>query len=621
MVSTLNSPKTLKSETSFPMAIPSSSPDWSVPSINSCRKPHKVIFTQTCKNLHFLPLPCFNIPVFHVNSSSCPSPIIEEESSTNSPVIPLDLRLEDTQHYPIPDHSDKLNDFLCGVLRDPKSEELAYEYYKKAKEKQEFRPKRPMLKLLIRYLIQSEKWGLVLPVADDFKKYSVLPDSYTFSTLVSSCIRARKFKIVEGLLEISISDSKIAVLAFDSAMKGYNKLHMYGSTLSVHEKMKLAGIPLDSGCYFQTMKARHKLGDAERVVEMFNEFESRKIDSKPMILSQMYKILCESLGRSGQVFEALEYFRDMKKKGILEDSSMYSSLICSLVNIREVKLAEELYKEAQEKRMLKDPETFLKLVLIYMEEGQMEKTVEIVKEMKGTAKLKVSDCIFCAVVNGFSKRRGFDAAVKVYEELKYDGCEPGQVTYASVINAYCRVGLYSKAEVVFFEMEAKGFDKCVVAYSSIIWMYGKTGRPRDAMRLVAKMKLKGCQPNTWIYNSLVDMHGRAKDLRRVEKLWKEMKRRKVAPDKVTYTSIISAYSKSKEYEMCVRFFHEYRINGGVIDGAIAGIMVGVFSKISRIDELLKLLRDMKSEGAPIDERLYVSATNAMVAKELRGKVT
>ncbi|KAB5544928.1 hypothetical protein DKX38_013040 [Salix brachista] len=426
------------------MAIPSSSPDWSVPSINSCRKPHKIIFTQTCKTLHFLPLPCFNIPVFHLNSSSCPSPIIEEESSTNSPVIQLDLRLESPQHYPIPDHSDKLNDFLCGLLRDPK------------------------------YLIQSEKWGVVLSLADDFKRYNVLPDSYTFSALVSSCVRARKFKIVEGLLEIFISDSKIAVLAFDSAMKGYNKLHMYGSTLSVHEKMKLAGIPLDSGCYFQIMKAHHKLGDAERVVEMFTEFESRKLDSKPMIVSQIYKILCESLGRSGQAVEALEHFRDMRKKAILEDSSVYSSLICSLIHVREVKLAEELYKEAQEKRMLKDPETFLKLVLIYMEEGQMEKTIEIVKGMKGTAKLKVSDCIFCAIVNGFSKRRGFDAAVKVYEELKSDGCEPGQVTFASVINAYCRVGLYSKAENAFFEMEKKGFDKCVVAYSSIISMYGKT---------------------------------------------------------------------------------------------------------------------------------------------------
>jgi pentatricopeptide repeat protein len=521
------------------------------------------------------------------------------------------LKLEDTQHYPIPDHPDKLNDFLCGVLQDPKSEELAYEYYKKAKEKPEFRPQRPVLKLLIRYLIQSDKWGLVLSLADDFKKYNVFPDSFTFSTLVSSCIRARRFKIVENLLENFKSDSKIAVLAFDSAMKGYNKLHMYGSTISVHEKMILAGIPLDSRCYCQIMKAYYKLGDAEKVVALFNEFESRKLDSKPMILRQIFKILCLSLGRSGRAFQALEYSRDMRKKGILEDSSIYSSLICSFANIREVEVAEELFKEALEKRMLRDPEIVLRLVLMYIEEGQMEKTIEIVKVMKGTANLKVSDCIFCAIVNGFSKRRGFSAAVKVYEELKYDGCDPGQVTYASVINAYCRAGLYSKAEMVFSEMEEKGFDKCVVAYSSMISMYGKTGRARDATRLVAKMKLKGCEPNVWIYNSLLDMHGRAKNLRQVEKLWKEMKRRKVAPDKVTYSSVISAYNKSKEYEMCVRYYHEYRINGGVIDGAMAGIMAGVFSKISRIDELVKLLRDMKSEGTPIDERLYRSATNAM----------
>jgi pentatricopeptide repeat protein len=521
------------------------------------------------------------------------------------------LKLEDTQRYPIPDHPDKLNDFLCGVLQDPKSGELAYEYYKKAKEKPEFRPQRPVLKLLIRYLIQSDKWGLVLSLADDFKKYNVFPDSFTFSTLVSSCIRARRFKIVENLLENFKSDSKIAVLAFDSAMKGYNKLHMYGSTISVHEKMILAGIPLDSRCYCQIMKAYYKLGDAEKVVALFNEFESRKLDSKPMILRQIYKILCLSLGRSGQAFQALEYSRDMRKKGILEDSSIYSSLICSFANIREVEVAEELFKEALEKRMLRDPEIVLRLVLMYIEEGQMEKTIEIVKVMKGTANLKVSDCIFCAIVNGFSKRRGFSAAVKVYEELKYDGCDPGQVTYASVINAYCRAGLYSKAEMVFSEMEEKGFDKCVVAYSSMISMYGKTGRARDATRLVAKMKLKGCEPNVWIYNSLLDMHGRAKNLRQVEKLWKEMKRRKVAPDKVTYSSVISAYNKSKEYEMCVRYYHEYRINGGVIDGAMAGIMAGVFSKISRIDELVKLLRDMKSEGTAIDERLYRSATNAM----------
>ena len=134
------------------------------------------------------------------------------------------------------------------------------------------------------------------------------------------------------------------------------------------------------------------------------------------------------------------------------------------------------------------------------------------------------------------------------------------------------------------------------------------------MRLLAKMKERGCEPNVWIYNSLMKMHGTANNLRQVEKLWKEIKRRKVAPDKVSYTSVncvINAYSKAKEFETCLRYYNEFRINGGEIDKVMAGIMVGVFSRSSRIDELVKLLRDMKSEGTRLDGRLYRSSMNAL----------
>ncbi|XP_020535007.2 pentatricopeptide repeat-containing protein At5g13770, chloroplastic [Jatropha curcas] len=595
---------------SFPMAI-SNSPDWSVASIYSCRKPYNnkiIIFTPSCKTLPFLTLAISKFSLFRTLSSSCPSPILENPS-TNFPLTQLDLKTQDSQEYKVPD-SENLNDFLCRILQDPRTENLAYEYYKKAKESQEFTPEKSMLKLLIRYSIKSKNWDFILSVLDDFRKYNVFPDSYTCSKLVSSCIKARKFRIVESLLEIFKSHSKIAVLAFDSAMKGYNKLHMYGSTIPVYEKMKLAGIFMDSGGYCQIMKAYQKIGDTERVLALFNEFESRKFENSRTSLIQIYRILCESLGKSGRAFEALEYFRDMGKKGIFGDSRIYSSLICSFASIREINVAEDLFKEAEKNKMLRDPEIFLKLILMYVEEGLIEEILEIVKAMK-RVKMRMSDCIFCAIVNGFARRRGFRAAVRVYEELKSDDCEPGQVTYASIINAYCRVGLYSKAEIVFLEMQEKGFDKCVVAYSSIIAMYGKTGRLRDAMRLVAKMKVNGCEPNVWIYNSLLDMHGRVKNLRQVEKLWKEMKRRKIAPDKVTYTSVISAYNKVKEFDTCVSYYHEYRINGGAIDKAMAGIMVGVFSKIGRIDELLRLLHDMKIEGTPLDGRLYRSAFNAL----------
>ncbi|KAK4842348.1 hypothetical protein QYF36_019937 [Acer negundo] len=562
---------------------------------------HKLTLFSTSKTFPCFTFPSSNLRIFHLTSSGCPSPILEDHaSSTNVPMF---------QNPSMPDSKD-FNTFLCGLLQqDSQTQQLAYEYYKKAKESPGFRPHNTTLKLLIRYLVRSKKWDSIVSVSDDFKTYNVFPDAFTCSKLIATCVRARKFRVVNSLLDVFKLDDEKAMLAFDSAMRGYNKLHMYTSTITVYQRMKSAQIVLDFGCYCQIMEAYNKIGDTDKVVKLFLEFETRKLDSTPFP-NQMYRILFESLGKSGRAFEARKFFRDMTRKGTSGDSSMYASLIFSFASIREVKEAEELFKEAAEKRLLRDPEVFLKVVLMYIEQGLVEKTLEIVVAMKD-AKVKVSDCILCAIVNGFSKRRGYWAAVKVYEQLISQDCIPGQVTYASIINAYCRIGLYSKAEMVFQEMETMGFDKCVVAYSSMVAMYGKTARLRDAMRLVAKMKAKGCEPNVWIYNALMDMHGKAKNMRQVEKLWKEMKRKKVIPDKVSYTTIISAYNKVREFELCVNFYTEFRMNGGVIDRAMAGIMVGVFSKLSRIEELVKLLRDMKSEGTRLDERLYSSSLNAM----------
>ncbi|CAN1296125.1 Pentatricopeptide repeat-containing protein At5g13770, chloroplastic [Linum perenne] len=398
-------------------------------------------------------------------------------------------------------------------------------------------------------------------------------------------------------------------------MKGYNKLHMYSSTIRMYNKVKLLGIGLNSGCYYQSMKAYQKLGNVEKVVALFHECEGGNLETKAEVLSKMYRVLCESLAKSGRASDALGYLRDMLSKGgkIVDHSVVYSSLISSLASSRRVAEAEMLFEEAIEKNVLRDPEVFSKLVSMYIAQGHVEKTLDVVKAMSFDGKLRVSDCILCTVVSGFAKRRGFGVAVKVYEELISEGYEPGQVTYASAVNAYYRIEQYPKAEMVFLEMQAKGFDKCVVAYSTMITMYGKLGRVRDAMRLLGEMKQRRCEPNIWVYNALLDMHGKAMNLRQVEKLWKEIERRRLAPDKVSYTSVISAYSKAQKFEECVKYFKEYRMraDSGGVDMKMAGIMVGVFSNMSLIDELVKLLKDMKSVGTVLDGRLYRTALNAL----------
>ncbi|KAK4264080.1 hypothetical protein QN277_029417 [Acacia crassicarpa] len=606
------------------MAI-SSSPDWSLASTTNCcssrRRTHHLLHNTLIpisQFVSFSSIPLSNPRFFTLKFSGSPSPILEEEEASrpNAPVIQFDVKVSgDVLQYSKHFGAENLNEFVCELFEDPQTEELGYEYYQRLKERPEFRPEESTLGHVIRYLLRFRKWGSVLSVSEDLKVYSVLPDVATCSGLISKCLRSRKFRIADAFLDVfkDSQSTEVAVSAFDSAIRSYNKLHMYRSTVLVFERMKstkLLAVADYSRCYLHVMEAYMKLGDSDKVVQLFQELESEQslITSK-RYLSLIYGVLCESLGQSGRAFEALKHFRDMNKRGVINDS-VYSTLICSFASLREVDVAERLLGESKRKTVIKDPEVYFKLVLMYVEEGLMEKTLQVVKTMEN-AGVTVTDCILCAIINGFSKRRGFRAATSVYEQLLSKGHEPGQVTYASIINAYCRLGQYTEAEKVFTEMEQKGFDQCVVAYSSMVVMYGRTGKLREAMRLVAKMKERGCNPNVWIYNSLIDMHGRAKDLRQVEKLWNEMKRRKVAPDKVTYTSIIVAYSKAREFEKCIKFFKEYRMNGGEIDRAMAGIMVMVFSKVEQVDELVRLLMDMKMEGTGLDERLYQSSLNAL----------
>ncbi|GAA0140045.1 hypothetical protein LIER_42599 [Lithospermum erythrorhizon] len=602
------------------MAFPRST-DCSLVCINNNAR---FIHDPYCKKLFFFPFICPNSRTIIIttaySSSSCSSPPTVLESNTNhsssknSSLIELNLNLQD---FPSTFSTEDLNGLIYTLFEDAETENIAYEYYEKARKKPDFFPQKPTLRLLIRYLLRSKNWNKIHLLVDDFKEMKVLPDSSTCCRLIGSCVRERKFKIASIFLDHLVrTDKQVAVLALDSAMKGYNKLHMYRSSLQLYSSYKNL-VSFNIGCYCYIMEAYLKMGKYEEVVMIFQEFvekwgnEADICSVNASATAKIYWILCDALGKMGRCFEALGHFREMAKKSIRENHSFYSSLICSFASIREVGIVEELLVEAEKKQMLRDPALFLKLVLMYIEEGMMEKTIVVVGVMK-RVNIRVSDCIFCAIVNGFSKKRGHADAVKVYEELvQQQGIEPGQVTYASIQCIYCRLGLYSKAEMVFTEMVNKGYDKCVVAYSSMVDMYGKTGRLEDAMRLLGKMKERGCEPNVWIYNTLLDMHGKALNFRQVEKIWKEMKRRKISPDRVSYTTMITIYSKARELENSVKYYNEFKLNGGKLDRAMAGIMVSVFSKMNLADELVKLLQDLKAQGTKLDGRLYRSAINAL----------
>ncbi|GKF24018.1 pentatricopeptide repeat-containing protein [Tanacetum coccineum] len=250
---------------------PSSSSDFSLASITKNHKKHIFIPSKTAQVLHFLsPISSTSSRILILNSSSSsyPPPILEDE---------LDMKVQDFQDSEIPE-SENLNVLIISLLKDSETEETGFKYYQKAKRKADFVPKKTTLHYLIRYLMRLKDWNLVWSVSEDFRKFNVYPDAPSCCKLISGCIKARRFKLANNLLHILKFEKQVAGLSFNAAMKSYNKLHMYSSTVNVFEIMKSAGIQLDAESYGHTMEAYLKMGKNEIVVSLFKEFESSEAE-------------------------------------------------------------------------------------------------------------------------------------------------------------------------------------------------------------------------------------------------------------------------------------------------------------------------------------------------------
>ncbi|KAL5216525.1 hypothetical protein ABZP36_007926 [Zizania latifolia] len=545
-------------------------------------------------------------------SRSCASPLLEpknlaDELHVVSALAPAPAPVPVS---PLPDVP-KLaisNKFIRSLYSDRQTEQLAFECYRRALHQPEFRPDKKTMNALTVQLLRTKQWSSLELLVEDFRAYGVFPERRTCARLVASCIKARKFGLANMVLGV-VEGKKGAPAAviFSSAMQAYNKLHMYRSTLLVHERMRAARMSRDADAYRAVMVACGALGKPEMVGSLFKQYKSHKWYPSENCV-ETYTIVCDALGRAGRASDALKCLREMEADGISPNATIYSATIRSLADAQETVAAEDLYQEARKKGMLRDPDMFLKVIVMHVEDGLVEKTLGVAKDMREIG-LRVTDCILSTIVNGFVKRRGLKPAIRAYDKLIALGCETGQVTYASVINVYCQLGRSDRAESVFSEMIDRGFDKCVVAYGNMISMYGKIRRASDAMRLLAVMKKNGCEPNVWVYNSLLGMHGRLGNSRQAEKIWKEMMRRNVQPDRVSYTAFINAFNRSGELDRCMDLYQEFRETGGKVDKALAGLMIGVFSKCSRFNELMELLKDM--QGTKLDRRLYMTILRSL----------
>ncbi|KAI3914093.1 hypothetical protein MKW92_052202 [Papaver armeniacum] len=291
----------------------------------------------------------------------------------------------------------------------------------------------------------------------------------------------------------------------------------------------------------------------------------------------------------------MEVLREMEVNGFSPSIVMYNMLISVYAKDRLLDEALELKWLMVEKGIGLDVFTYTTLLSGFERAGipgKDEYAVRVFDEMKRDG-CKPNICTFNALIKMHGKRGKFTKMMKVFEEIWACDCTPDIVICGTLFAVFGQNGMDTEVSGVFKEMKRAGFVPERDAFNTLISAYNRCSSFDQAMSVYKMMLSAGVTPDLTTYNT---------------KILAEMKDGdQCKPNELTYCSLLHAYANGKEIERMRALAEE--IYSGVIESnaVLLKTLILVSSKSNLLSEMERAFTELRRKGFSLD----ISTLNAM----------
>lgn len=224
------------------------------------------------------------------------------------------------------------------------------------------------------------------------------------------------------------------------------------------------------------------------------------------------------------------------------------------------------------------------LLVAHVRAGELDVARKIFDEMP------LRDVVsWTTMLSGYSQAKRPREALALFQEMRFAGVWPDEVTVLSVITACAELGDGEMGRMVHRFVDENGFGWMVALCNALIDMYGKCGCLEEAWCVFHRMKRKSLI--TWNAMMMVCAnHGNADDAFR---LFEWMIDSRVVPDGVTVLALLVAYAHKGLIDEGIRLFESMQRDYGV-EPRIEhyGAVVDMLGRSGRLQEAHDLLTSM-----------------------------
>ncbi|XP_042393838.1 pentatricopeptide repeat-containing protein At3g53170-like isoform X1 [Zingiber officinale] len=285
------------------------------------------------------------------------------------------------------------------------------------------------------------------------------PDAHTYTVLISSCCKLRRFELIPQLLmEMSYLGIEPNTVTHNTIIDGYGKARMLEEMESHLSTMLETGKCLpDIYTMNSFVWAYGNNGRIEDMEKWYDEFQHMGIE--PDI--QTFNILIKSYGKVA-MFEKMGLVMNfMKKRFFSPDTVTFNIIIACFGRVGNIEKMEYYFRLMKIQGVKPNSVTYCSVISGYNKAGLLEKVPAIVRQTENTD-VVLDAPFFNSVIAAYGQARELKIMEEMFALMKEKNCVPDSVTFATMIRAYSDMGMHEvskKLEDQMYALESKG-EEC-----------------------------------------------------------------------------------------------------------------------------------------------------------------
>ncbi|MQL86193.1 hypothetical protein Taro_018723 [Colocasia esculenta] len=212
--------------------------------------------------------------------------------------------------------------------------------------------------------------------------------------------------------------------------------------------------------------------------------------------AQVMDLLKDDVSSHRSGIEALKIFQKLNQSDMKPDLFSYSSVLSVCSRLAALEQGELVHAQTIKSGFLADVVVGSALVNMYSKCGSIEKASKAFVEM--TRRTMIS---WTSMITAYSQHGLSDDALQLFEDMRFTGVRPNEITFVGVLSACSQTGRIEEAKRYFKMMTKEYRIKPVMDhYACMVDMYVRLGLLEDAFDFIKGMPY---EPNEVIWSMLI----------------------------------------------------------------------------------------------------------------------